>query len=74
MPGNPWPRSRMPTTPAPTPICGSTQTTDNCLHLVPAAQLIDAYGIVFLDKYLKGLDEPVLTGNGAGFAAYHSKP
>lgn len=36
--------------------------------------LIDAYGIAFLDTYLKGRLTPLLNGDGAGLLAWQHAP
>ncbi|MBV8221914.1 MAG: alpha/beta fold hydrolase [Candidatus Eremiobacteraeota bacterium] len=55
-------------------VCAGTQTTSDCLRSSATARLIDAYGIAFLDEYLKGRKEAILTSQGVGFATYYSKP
>lgn len=54
-------------------ICAGAGTTAKCLSSSKTAALIDAYGIAFFDKHLKGLNEPLLTSRGSGFAAYTFK-
>ena len=54
--------------------CLGTGTIQGCLQSRANAALIDAYGIAFLDQYLKGVSQPILTGNGSGLATYQDQP
>ena len=54
-------------------VCLGTGTIQGCLQSKANAALIDAYGIAFLDQYLKGVSQPILTGNGSGLAAYQDQ-
>jgi predicted dienelactone hydrolase len=53
--------------------CTKTSSVQACLAL-PNPSLIDAYGIAFLDRYLKGQVSPLLAGNGAGLFAWQHAP
>jgi predicted dienelactone hydrolase len=51
-------------------LCGGEKTVANCVADKPDAQRINTYAIAFLNTYLKGQDEPLLTGAGTGLSAY----
>ncbi len=51
-------------------LCAGQKTISNCLVAKSNAQLINAYGIAFLDTYLKHESSPLLTGDGSGLSAY----
>lgn len=51
-------------------VCAGYATVTACLKSDRTAQLIDEYGIAFLDKYLKGHSQPLLTGKGPGLSEY----
>jgi len=53
--------------------CSRTSSVQECLAL-PNPSLIDAYGIGFLDTYLKSRSSPPLSGNGAGLLAWQHAP
>ena len=56
-------------------ICLGRTTVSSCLQSKPNAQLIDDFGIAFLDAYLKGDTGPLSRLNGSGVAAYeHDGP
>jgi hypothetical protein len=48
----------------------STADVAACLQARPNAALIVAYGIAFLDRYLKGKGGELLSSRGEGLAAY----
>lgn len=51
-------------------LCLQTQTIQNCLQTRPNAALINNYAFSFFDRYLKGVDDGLLTGTGAGLRSY----
>ena len=53
--------------------CSKTSSVQACLAL-PDPSLIDAYGIAFLDRFLKGQSSPLLEENGAGLLAWEHAP
>ncbi|MFN0301657.1 MAG: alpha/beta hydrolase family protein [Burkholderiales bacterium] len=54
-------------------VCLSTQTIANCLQTRSNAALINAYGFAFFDVYLKGRDNGLLAGPGAGLRVYEKQ-
>jgi predicted dienelactone hydrolase len=50
--------------------CSGESTVAGCLAAAANAELIDAYGIAFLNLYLKHQRSALLTSNGAGLSAY----
>jgi hypothetical protein len=50
--------------------CAKEKTVASCIADKPEAQLVNAYAFALLDTYLKGQDDPLLTGPGAGLATY----
>jgi predicted dienelactone hydrolase len=54
-------------------VCSKTSSVEACLAL-PDPKIIDAYGIAFLDLYLKGASSPLLAGSGAGLLAWQHSP
>jgi dienelactone hydrolase len=53
--------------------CSKVNSVQACLAL-PNPSLIDAYGIAFLDWYLRGVASPLLAGNGAGLLDWEHSP
>jgi hypothetical protein len=53
--------------------CSKVNSVQACLAL-PNPSLIDAYGIAFLDTYLKGRFSPLLSGNGIGLFDWQHQP
>ncbi len=53
--------------------CSKVNSVQACLALANPS-VIDAYGIAFLDAYLKGRFSPLLTGDGAGLFAWQHAP
>jgi predicted dienelactone hydrolase len=51
-------------------LCGGEKTVANCIADKPDAQRIHAYAFAFLNTYLKGQNDPLLTGAGAELATY----
>jgi predicted dienelactone hydrolase len=54
--------------------CLGRKTVETCINTRPEAQLINAYGIAFLDRYLKGLEQPLLTAPNAALSRYSFEP
>jgi predicted dienelactone hydrolase len=50
--------------------CGDERSTETCLERVENARLIAEYGIAFFNRYLKGLDEPILETQNPLLAEY----
>jgi predicted dienelactone hydrolase len=50
--------------------CGTERTTASCLAQVTNARLIAEYGITFFDRYLKGVQEPLLEKKDPSLAEY----
>lgn len=50
--------------------CGDERTTDSCLAHVTNAHLIAEYGIAFFNRYLKGVQDPVLERKDPQLAEY----
>jgi hypothetical protein len=53
---------------------GRGRNVADTLAQKPEARLIDDYGIAFLDRYLKGLDRPILTQPNPDLAIYRHDP
>ena len=53
--------------------CGRARTTATCIANNANMRLIDDYGIAFLNRYLKGTEEPTLDRKAAGLADYVAK-
>jgi predicted dienelactone hydrolase len=53
--------------------CDKEHTTQACIDNVADMRLITVYGIAFFDKYLKGLDQPLLARRSAAVAFYGYK-
>jgi predicted dienelactone hydrolase len=51
-------------------LCIGQRTVEACLHAKPNARTIDDYGIGFLNEYLKGIPDPVLTRKSSRVAGY----
>lgn len=51
-------------------LCLGTGTVAACLQSKPNAQLIINYSVAFLDRYLNGMNQPLLTNTGSGLADY----
>jgi predicted dienelactone hydrolase len=54
--------------------CGKAQTTEACLASESNTRLVNAYGIAFFNRYLKGLEEPVLDRPNPMLAHYEYEP
>jgi predicted dienelactone hydrolase len=53
--------------------CGDEHTTETCLRRMTNARLIAEYGIAFFNRYLKGLEEPILARKDPQLAEFRSK-
>ena len=53
-------------------LCRDADSVSGCLADTPNAKLIDAYALAFLDHFLKGRPEPLLTGKGDGLAIWRA--
>jgi predicted dienelactone hydrolase len=53
--------------------CRDERTTEGCLAQVENARLMDEYGIAFFNRYLKGIEDPILERKNAELAAYRFK-
>jgi predicted dienelactone hydrolase len=55
-------------------LCFGTRTVSQCLTAKPNAKLINAYGIAFLDGYLKEETQALQRLDGSGLEDYKQKP
>jgi predicted dienelactone hydrolase len=51
-------------------LCGGYAHVGQCLEQEPSAAVIEAYALAFFQKYLQGIDNPLLHQPGQGVAAY----
>jgi len=54
-------------------LCAGEKTVANCLVDKPDVQLINAYGMAFLDRYLKQQSNSLLSSDGSGLSEYLSQ-